>query len=400
MTILIQLLLAVILGLIAGTITGIIPGIHINLIAIMLFVSSTFFLQFTSPIVLAAFVVAMAITHTFLDFIPSILLGAPDEDTALSVLPGHKLLLQGKGYGAIKLTLIGSFYGLIFALVLSPILMITTPGIYSVLSRYIVFILIAASIFLIFREKSRFWAMIIFLLAGILGIATLNLSVIKQPLLPLFSGLFGTSLLTVSFLKNVKLPKQKIKEIKIKKKQKIQALATSLLSSLFVSFLPGIGSSQAAVIGSSFKKIDEKIFIVMIGAINTVVMVWSFVALYSIEKTRTGSAVVIGKFLELFTQNQLFLLLAVALIAGSLSIPLTIFLAKTFAKNIERINYKWLCFGTIIFISIISIIISGPIALIVLATGTCIGIVCSIVGVRKMQMMGSLLLPVILFYLL
>ena len=50
----------------------------------------------------------MAITHTFIDFIPSIFLGAPDEDSVLSILPGHKLLLKGYAYTGIILTLYGS----------------------------------------------------------------------------------------------------------------------------------------------------------------------------------------------------------------------------------------------------------------------------------------------------
>jgi putative membrane protein len=395
-----QLIIVSLLGLIIGTFTGLIPGIHINLIAILVFASSAFFLQYVSPIILAAFIVAMSITHTFLDFIPSIFLGAPDEDTALSVLPGHKLLLKGYGYGAMKLTLFGSFYGLILALIIAPILIISIPEIYPIISKYIAFILIIASLFLIIREKYKIWAIIIFFLAGILGIASLNLMVIKQPLLPLFSGLFGTSLLSISFLKNVKIPKQKIEKIKVKKKNTIIALFSSLFSSLFVSFLPGVGASQAAVIGSSFKKrINEKMFLIMIGAINTIVMVWSFIALYCIQKPRTGSAVIIGKFFVFFTQNQLFLLLAVALFVGGLAVFQALIFSKIIAKNLSKINYKWLCFAIISFIIIATTIISGPFSLLILATGTAIGITCSLVGVRKMQMMGCLLLPVIIYSL-
>lgn len=83
---LIEVLLALLLGVTAGTITGLFPGIHINLVALMLFIYSSWLLGFTTPIILAVFIVAMSITHVFLDFIPSIFLGAPEEATALSVL--------------------------------------------------------------------------------------------------------------------------------------------------------------------------------------------------------------------------------------------------------------------------------------------------------------------------
>ena len=95
-----ELFLALLLGIFVGTIAGLLPGIHVNLISVFLLSILTFFLNFVEPIVLIVFIVAMTISDTFVSFIPSIFLGAPDEDTTLSVLPGHELLLKGKGYEA------------------------------------------------------------------------------------------------------------------------------------------------------------------------------------------------------------------------------------------------------------------------------------------------------------
>ena len=50
------------------------------------------------PLLLAMTIVAMSIAHTFLDFIPSTFLGAPECETALSVLPAQGMLLEGSGY--------------------------------------------------------------------------------------------------------------------------------------------------------------------------------------------------------------------------------------------------------------------------------------------------------------
>jgi len=47
-------------------------------------------------------VLANSITHTFLNIIPVVYLGAPDAGTALAVLLGHSLLLDGMGMAAIK----------------------------------------------------------------------------------------------------------------------------------------------------------------------------------------------------------------------------------------------------------------------------------------------------------
>ena len=112
-----EIIIATIIGILFGIITGLIPGIHINLISIFVLSLSIQLLQIVSPVTLAVFIVAMSITHTFLDTIPSVFLGAPDESTILSVLPGHKYLLEGKGFEAIVLTLIGSILALFLAII-------------------------------------------------------------------------------------------------------------------------------------------------------------------------------------------------------------------------------------------------------------------------------------------
>ena len=89
---LLQILLFLFAGIFAGTITGLIPGIHINLIGVFLISLSTSLFISINPVFLIVFIASMAITHTFVDFIPSVFLGCPDTDTELSILPGHELL--------------------------------------------------------------------------------------------------------------------------------------------------------------------------------------------------------------------------------------------------------------------------------------------------------------------
>ena len=88
----IEILLAVLLGLLAGTVTGLIPGIHVNLVSLLALTFSPYLMQYTTPVSMAVCIISMSVTHSFLDFIPCLFLGAPDSDTALSILPGHKLL--------------------------------------------------------------------------------------------------------------------------------------------------------------------------------------------------------------------------------------------------------------------------------------------------------------------
>jgi len=311
-------------------------------------------------------------------------------------------LLRGQGYGAIRLTVIGSFFGLLLAIAIAPFFMVTMPFFYPFLIKIMAFLLIAIALFLIFKEQGKekkFWAFFVFMLSGILGLVTLNFPLIKQPLFPLFSGLFGISLLSISFLRNVKLPEQKIKKIKVSKIETIKALIAGIFSGSLVSFLPGVGAAQAAVISTGFGRISEKAFLIILGAINTIVMCLSLVALYSIGRPRTGSAVIIGKFIQLFSARQVFLLLAIALVAGSLAVFITLAMSKIFIKKILKINYKLLCLSIIVFIFILTPFLSGLYGLLILIVATAIGITTSLVGIRKMHLMGCLLLPVILWYL-
>ncbi len=401
----IELAIALICGVIIGSITGLLPGIHINLVAFFLLslVTAGYFAGI-SPIILIVFIVALSISHTFVDFIPSIFLGAPDEDSVLSVLPGHEMLIKGQGYEAVLLTLIGSSIGIILILLFTPLFILFLPIIYDKAKIIMPFILILASLFLFYFEKNnRLWAIIIFFLAGFLGIATMNLD-LKEPLLPLLTGLFGASSLITSISKKQKLPQQiiiKLKQIEIKKKNILKTIFSSIIASPLCSFLPGLGSGQAAVIGSEVTgDLDRKEFLILLGSINTIVMGLSFVTLYTIQKSRTGSAVAISKLLETFSISNLYIILLTIFLSGVLAFFLTIFLAKIFSKIISKISYNKLSLGILIFLSFIILIFSGFLGFLVFIVSAFIGLTCIYVGVKRTHLMGCLLLPTILYYLL
>ena len=400
----IEFILALLLGILAGTFTGLAPAIHINLVSVGIIAVSPFLLNFVQPIVLVIFIVAMSITHTFTDFIPSIFLGAPDEDTALSVLPGHKLLLKGRGYDAVIFTLYGSIVAIFIIFLLSPLFMFFLPKIYQYIKIFIPFILIITSSSLILGDKNkRVLAFVVFALSGFLGLATLNLQM-KEPLLPLLTGLFGSSSLITSIMKKTKLPKQritKLKEIKIKLKRFFRVVLASFIASPLCSFLPALGSSQAAIIGAeiSGRKMEERGFLLLIGAVNTIVMGLSFVTLYAIQKSRTGSAVAVSKLLENFSLAHLGIIMLAVLITGIIAFFLTIFLAKIFCRTIMKINYNKLSFFILLFIMVVVTIFSGWLGILVFIVSTATGLIAILLGVRRTHLMGCLLIPSIILSL-
>ncbi|MDP1695631.1 MAG: tripartite tricarboxylate transporter permease [archaeon] len=396
----IELVIALVLGILAGSITGLIPGIHINLVASLLlfsFTSSTF-----SPIIFVIFIVAMSITHTFIDFIPSVFLGAPDEDTFLSILPGHQLFKEGRGHEAVVLTLYGSLVAIPIILLMTPIFIYFLPIIFTAIKTIIPYILIFISFFLIFREEKFLTSIIIFLLAGILGFLTFSLPV-KEPLMPLLSGLFGLSGLIISLKDNPLKIKQKIsplKKIKIPKLDFFKTALTASIAAPLCSFLPGIGSGHAAVIGSEISKQDNRRFLVLVGAINTIVMGLSFVTLYAIGKGRTGSAAAVNLLIPTLTFPNLSIILITIIISGILAFILGINLSKFTANSINKINYRYLTIFVIFIIIIFNLIFSNLLGILILLTATALGIFTISSGSRRINMMGCLLIPSIMYYLI
>jgi len=394
---LIQIFSSILLGILFGTFTGLIPGIHINLVGSFLIALSTSLLFKIPVIYLAVFITAMAITHTFVDFVPSIFLGCPDTDTELSVLPGHELLKKGLGYEAILLTNYGSISAIFILLLIafpSIFLISKTNNLIQILIPYL---LIFASTFLIFSEKKKFNALVVFLLSGFLGSLVLNLEFVNQPLLPLLSGLFGGSMLILSIKNKIEIPKQKLT---ISKTKIFKPLLGALIASPLCSFLPGLGSGQAAIIGNSISKTNKKGFLILLGATNTLVMGFSFISLYIISKARTGTAIAISEILGTFSWKILILILFAVLISGIFSFFITKKLAKTFAQKITKINYTKLSILTLIFLSVIVFLVSGFFGFLILLISALTGIYCISLKVRRTNMMGCLLIPTILFYLL
>ncbi len=158
-------------GTALGVITGLTPGIHVNLVATsfvalhaQLTTLVTFLVGWAEPtyadilLLICCVIIANAVSHTFLDYIPSVFLGAPDADTALSVLPGHRMLLKGRGYEAVLLSAFGSLVALFFFLCLmfpARYLMGSPLHVYEKLSWSIPLILVTVVALLIVSERTR-----------------------------------------------------------------------------------------------------------------------------------------------------------------------------------------------------------------------------------------------------
>ena len=396
-----EILVAIFLGCLMGVLTGITPGLHINLVALILLSISPILLGYTNVIAVASFIIAMSITHTFTDFISATYLGAPADDTALAVLPAHRLLLEGMGHEAVKLTVIGSLLCLIITIILSPLLIMIVPLVFAYLKNYIAWILLAVIILLILREENmnkKFWAFVVVALSGILGLIVFNMPNLKDPLLPMLSGLFGVSILFLSLTRKVILPIQRTTEmIKVKTKNVVKALGSGVFSGSLVSIFPGLGPAQAAVVaGQIVGKIDVFSYLILVGGINTVSMILSLITLFTIEKARNGSIIVVQQLLQNINVDLLILFLCVALIAGGIATFLTLYVSKIFSSIMNKLNYSLLSILIITFIGLMVLYFSGFVGFLILIIATSIGLIPNIVEVSRSNSMACLLIPIIL----
>ena len=388
------ILIAILVGILLGIISGLLPGIHINLVGVFLVSLSVSLLKNLNAIYLAVFITSMAITHTFLDFIPSIFLGCPDTDTQLSVLPGHEMLKEGKGYEAVRLTSKGGLAAVFILIVLAFPLAFGISKIYDSIHSVMLWILLGTSLILIFTERKKFTAIFVFLLSGILGIIVLN-SGLNEPLLPMLTGLFGSSMLIVSIKNKIQIPSQEISEEKTKL---VRPLIGSVIASPLCGFLPGLGGGQSAILANTISRTDRKGFLVLVGATNILVMGLSFVSLYAVSTTRTGAAVAIQQVLGTLSWKILAVLLFAVLVSGIISFFLTKKFTIFFSQRINKINYPALSIGTLIFLTIIVFIFSGFYGILILVASTLVGVYCNTLPVKKTHMMGCLLIPTIIFY--
>jgi putative membrane protein len=385
----------ILLGIAIGFLTGLVPGIHPNTVFAFI-LSLSVFLVPLSPQALLAFIVSLAISNTFFDFIPSILFGAPEEDSALSILPGHRMLLEGRGYEAIFLTAMGGLGVILLTLLSLPALLFLLPVLYSLIKPVIHLLLLAVVLWMVYKEKRRFIAFSVFLLSGIFGFITLNSFPSDAAMFPAFTGLFGLSTLITSLMAKTRIPPQKIsKEVR---GDWLKGSVTGWLAGLLSGLLPGLGSSQSGILAAQLLKARIKEFLIALGGINTANMFFTFIVFYVIGKTRSGAVWAISQVMEQLTLDSVCLLVTVGVMTALISSLLTIKAGRLLIGQMKGINYTKITGFTLAALLLLVGLLSGFTGLLVAATGMFLGLLAISTGVKRTHLMGFLVLPTILYF--
>ncbi len=390
-----EIFLFLVLGIILGIVMGLIPGVHPNMIVLLVPLFAALSLN---PFNILALIISMGITNSFVDFVPSIMLGAADPGKELSVLPGHRLLSAGHGYEAVKLAVVGGLGAVILVSLLLPVLLFAIPVIYDTITPHIYLLLIFVVLLMVLSEngKKKMLALLVFFLSGLTGIMTSHLPVDSTIILfPIFSGYFGASMLLLQIRRKTALQRQTLSYDFVSKKTVNRSVISGTLGGVASGFLPGIGSSEIATLATVDK--NDRSFLLTIGALTSANMILSVLSLYLISHSRSGLAVAISQLITLTFADVIFIV-ALVLVASSVSVVVTLVLARVAVNYISKINYAILGKFVIAMIVIVAFIFTGPLGIFLLAVCTALGVLTNFLGIKRGNLMGVLILPTILFY--
>jgi putative membrane protein len=374
---------------------GVVPGVHPNLFA---YITLAYFYGF-DPLILAVFLLSSGIANSFVSFLPSIYLGAPESESSLSVLPGHRMLLRGRAHEAVKLTVEGGIYGVLISLCFLPLLFATLKF-YDIVKRLIPIALVLVCLYMILTESNTFRkiaAIFVLVFSGIMGFAFLQ----YDTLFPVFTGFFGMPLLFLSWIRSTKMVvSQSLEEEYVNSKHSLWGGVIGSIAGILSGFLPGVGAAQtSAIVQELMRKKSDKIFLASLGAITTVDVLFSVLAIYLIGNPRSGIAQAIMQTMGVFSIHMLVLLVVCSMFAMLASSYITLKLSRAFAIKIAELDYRLLSRNVFLFLWLLVFLFSGFHGIVLCACAFFLGLFVNLSGIKRTTLMGFLILPTISFYL-
>jgi putative membrane protein len=414
-------------GFVVGCLSGLTPGLHVNNLAFLLAGFAGVASEYVAPSGLGLVMVTAAVTHTFLDILPSIVLGVPDESMALVALPGHRMVLEGDGREAVVLSAAGSMLAVVFSFFVAVPITLGMVRAYPTLSEQMPVVLVGTVLFLVATERGgevgtkggvgtwrdalgvRIKALVVLGASGLLGYYVLRLepgagnALVGEPtlLMPLFVGLFGVPILAVSAFENSDIPEQKPRAVAIPRRSVfVNAVGGGFAGSL-VGWLPGVSPAVATSFVQSLLPDSEdepasmRSFIVAVSGVDTSNAVFALLALYYIGLPRSGTMVALTRLdTGIGFEDVVAYLVGVAVVSVA-AFAVTVALGKHAFGAVRRADYRVLSAGVVVMLVVLTFVFSGFVGLPILVASTVVGLVPNYTRVRRVNCMGALLLPLI-----
>jgi putative membrane protein len=449
--------LSAVAGSAVGFVTGLVPGLHVNNVAAAIVAyAGTVLASFAllgdmvgsgdAGVLVSCFLVSALVSHSFSEAVPNTYVGIPSGDV-ITVLPAHRLARAGLGWAAVKASMDGSLAGVLLGVAtLAPVSFVLGPsvGLYGSIKTVMgpLILLLSAALVLsdglvvpasshraLAKAKRTSRVLLVFAASGVLGLVVLdtNFFACSIPgcqgpfvpktslLLPLFAGLFGIPTLLLSVIGAQARDPGMSCACKVSASGYASGTALSLLGGILVGWIPGLTSGSSATLCSSAlrqpaeeaRDVDGSTrFIWLYSAISTAGAVLSVGALFTILRSRSGVMDAVSSFLppKPVGSELSDLLAPSAMLLSMVLSALLSYLAMVWMRESLREIGRLLCsknlaVGAILFICSLAAALTGLRGMFLLATACSLGIMPPLMGVRRIHLMGCLLVPIALTYM-
>jgi len=392
-------LLFVTCGIALGTVSGLVPGLHANNFALLLAAVAPSVPG--PPEYVGAAMLAAGVVHTFLDVVPALALGVPDPAMAATALPGHRLVLRGRGREALRLSALGSVLAVAFAVPLALPVTAAMERLYPTIRAHLSLVLGSVAVLLVLTERthlSRVGATLALCGSGALGLVALDMPArgllpAGEMLAPLFAGLFGAPVL-VEALGGEGVPPQADPAITTSRRFVGGVALVGTLAGAVVGYLPGISSAIAAT-GALvvLPARGPRAFLVATSGVNTANTIFALFALVALGNPRTGVLVALE---DAGVPVVLPLFLTSIAVAAGAAFVLVVLVGDRYLTAVGNADNTRLSLGVLALLAVLVVAIAGPLGLLVFAVSALVGLIPAQFGAKRANLMGVLLVPLTL----
>ncbi len=439
-------------GALAGFCAGLVPGLHMNNIAAgMTAYSGAVLAAFGivsgvlgsdgPALLISCFISAALVGHMFAQGITSTYLGIPSEDV-VSVLPAHRLARAGLGEAAVRASADGTLFGIVVSVILllpMCLIMGAPVGLYHLLGEVMGFIIAGFSVVLLCSEGQGQLgserpvavarAASLFLASGVMGTVVLctdycscgmpdlllsgrGFVMRSSLLLPMFAGLFGIPGLVLGLRSSQVMDCPASSERSHSHAPSGMDLVVSVLGGILVGWMPGMTSGSAATVcAPSVREHSDGTdvrgsarFIWLYSSISGAGAVSAVGALFIISRARSGCMDAAQFFLGDAVQPGMLGQDIVPMAAVVLSMVIAAWVGHLMVSSLNSRLHRLrpvLCSArvaimSLAFVCALSFALTGTRGALVMATAACLGLLAPLAGVRRIQLMGCLLVPIML----
>jgi len=413
-------------GCLAGCLLACVPALHIyNVMGLaMLGIYSLGPEAITIPAaVLVPVMIGLLVGWSMANTIPSVLLAAPDESALLTVMPGQKYAMAGRGFEAVIFTAFGGLAGIfLLVLVVGPLAPVLMPTFHAVFRKHTHWILWVVIVFMLMSEWPRLgnrgqggwrkflqaWAplcagLLTFFLAGLLGFILRYRSPIAvdaafQSMMPAFAGLFAAPWLILNIIARVELPDQDTSfPAGVAARPGLRGVCAGFLGGSFAAYFPGItGGIGGMLAGHASSQRDDRMFLISQGTSKVVYYVGAFLLFFIPDESHargTAAWLIRGIYHPQHSAHDYYMALASIAIAGALAFILLIPLTRAVILIVERAGYRRISMLALGLVVALVFTVTDWQGLLVLATATGIGLIPPLFHSRRLNCLGIILLP-------